>query len=256
MMGAVRDHREGDTGKGKPGPITKQDLDTCLRLTTGHILAYPTWLSPLEFPALKARPRDPVPDDDSPYYDDEAGDLVNRVGERLGLPPLEESLVMKLHDSLAPVSTPWLTAAAALVQTPHRAPLPRQVLKGKEGLYETALEIKRGRNELGNHSSNLITRVSRPRCDDCLLWPRAGEGGEEEEAHAWHYTSGAEKHDWELRKAWYRWGITDPDQWRPCVGGDDDDGDDGDWLFCDGASIGPDRHLDRDCFTPEWSAFP
>jgi hypothetical protein len=107
MMKAVRDHREFEMSQGNPGPITERDLDTCLLLISDEGLDFPTWLNPREFPALRRLSRrydftDKIFSCDGAL----ACALVNRVGEGLGLPPVQKPLARKLLSALSFVSLP------------------------------------------------------------------------------------------------------------------------------------------------------
>jgi hypothetical protein len=162
-MRAIRDHREAGTAQANPGPLTEEDLDTldletCLRLTSGHVFSCPTWLSPREFPALKKSPRRgfDIPSEYkwsfSPKDPRLARALVNRVRKRLGLPPVKKSLALQLISALAFVSAAWLPAQPLPFR--HRRLtgrfVPRQFWRDEQknheslfkGLYVTAKQVK------------------------------------------------------------------------------------------------------------------
>jgi hypothetical protein len=96
MMKAVRDHREFEMSQGNPGPITERDLDTCLLLISDEGLDFPTWLNRREFPALRRRRRFYDFADRHSCDDASACALIDRLGEGLGLPPVEARLASKL----------------------------------------------------------------------------------------------------------------------------------------------------------------
>jgi hypothetical protein len=96
MMMAVRDHRGAAAG-----PVTHEDFVTCLHLAPlpGTLwIKHSSWMSPREFPALKPKSQCDrfLGMDYGSRYGPPDYALVHRAAQRLGLQPLDESLMKGL----------------------------------------------------------------------------------------------------------------------------------------------------------------